>query len=155
MDMLKFAVEMELEGERYYRRQAEENRDNGLAIVFRALADDEHRHAKLLEGALGGLPHEPDAVPNSYLNVFERAADFKSAVNHKQLDAYRAALEKEEASIALYTKLRDQTQRDRTLFEFLIAEEEKHYQVMDLLVRLVVRPEEWVESAEFGVREEY
>ncbi|HWQ41417.1 MAG TPA: rubrerythrin, partial [Desulfosporosinus sp.] len=40
-------------------------------------------------------------------------------------------------------------------FEYLIKQEEDHYTIIEQLVSLLSRPEEWVESAEFGVREEY
>ena len=155
MDVLKFAIDMEHDGERYYKKQAGENADNALAVVFLSLADDEKRHAALLEKKLAGLPAETDAEPKSYRNVFDHAADYMSAIDRKQLDVYRAALEMEEKSVNLYKKLRDEMPESQALFSLLIAEEEKHYNLMDLLVRLTVRPEEWVESAEFGVRDEY
>jgi len=155
MDVLKFAIEMERDGERYYRKQARDNKDNALAVVFAALADDEKTHAALIEKRLAGLPAEADTAQKTRQNVFDVAEDFKSAIDHKQLDVYRTALEMEEKSVALYKKLLDERPDDRALFSLLIEEEEKHFRVMELLVRLIVRPEEWVESAEFGVREEY
>jgi rubrerythrin len=45
--------------------------------------------------------------------------------------------------------------KDKELFEFLLREERKHLTLFDELVKMLTRPEEWVESAEFGLREDY
>jgi rubrerythrin len=71
-----------------------------------------------------------------------------------QLDVYRLAMEKEKQSVDLYKKLLSESEGDKALFKFLIAQEEAHYKIMELIVKLVSRPNEWVESAEFGIREE-
>lgn len=36
-----------------------------------------------------------------------------------------------------------------------MKQEEEHYEIIDQLVTLLSRSEEWVESAEFGLRKEY
>jgi len=45
---LKFAIQMELDGERYYLEQAELNKDNNLRPVFVMLAGEERKHAEIL-----------------------------------------------------------------------------------------------------------
>lgn len=45
--------------------------------------------------------------------------------------------------------------KDKKIFEFLIEQESDHYKVLEQLIELVNRPNDWVESAEFGVRKEY
>jgi rubrerythrin len=74
-----------------------------------------------------------------------------------QLDVYRLALKKEEESINLYQRnLSEATDEDtKRLFEYLIKQEKDHYAVIDQLVLLITHSEEWVEAAEFGLREEY
>ncbi|NBK25761.1 MAG: rubrerythrin, partial [Spirochaetia bacterium] len=37
----------------------------------------------------------------------------------------------------------------------IISEEKRHYAILEEMLKLVTRPHRWVESAEFGVREEY
>ena len=50
MTSLEFAINLEIEGEKYYRKQAELNKDNYLKVVFELLAKDEKKHAeKFLE----------------------------------------------------------------------------------------------------------
>jgi rubrerythrin len=158
MDILKFAIEMEKEGEQYYKEQAENNRDNSLYTVFMNLAKDECHHAQIIENKVKGIAYKPEAsVSNWTKNVFDGVDDFKIEVKEipQQLDAYRMALQKEKESIELYQNLLKETKEDKMLFEFLIAQEEGHYKIIDEIITLVNRPNEWVENAEFGKREEY
>ncbi len=48
MDILVYAIKMELDGEKYYKEQAKLNRENNLYNVFMDLAKDESDHAKIL-----------------------------------------------------------------------------------------------------------
>lgn len=158
MQLLEFAIEMEEQGAQYYREQAEKNRENSLYTVFNRLAEDERHHAGILKDKLNHLPYKPaGSVMPTAKNIFDGLGNFKMSTksNPEQLDVYRLALEKEKQSIDLYQKLLNESNDDKDLFEFLIAQEEKHYEIMELLVKLVDRPNSWVESAEFGIREDY
>ena len=48
MDMLDYAINMELEGKEYYEKQAELNKGNMLYVVFTFLANQERIHADIL-----------------------------------------------------------------------------------------------------------
>ena len=74
-----------------------------------------------------------------------------------QLDFYRAATEMEQKSIDLYTGFLKEVEKDadKELFSYLIKQEQQHYNILDELSIMLRRAEEWVESAEFGDREEY
>ncbi len=73
----------------------------------------------------------------------------------QQVDIYRSAQEKEKESIALYKKMAAENADAGDLSAFLVAQEEEHFLILDEIVKAVDRPNEWVESAEFGLREEY
>lgn len=161
MSILEFAVNMELEGEKYYTEQADLNKGNSLETVFLMLAKDENMHAKVLQNKTNKLTY--DLIPNETLsvakNVFSDLAAVKDGIkqNPNQLDVYRLALENEKQSIALYQKYLSEATDDNTkkLFEYLIEQEEDHYTIIDQLVALISHSEEWVENAEFGLRKEY
>jgi len=163
MDVIKFAINMELEGQRFYLEQAEINKDNELQRVFQLLADSEKEHAEILEKKQNREDYElsdsGDTVLPLFRNVFVGMKDFtkKHVVFLSQLEAYRLARSQEEKSIKLYQKMDSETNdlKDKELFEFLIKQEQEHLILFDQLVTMVTRPEEWVESAEFGLREEY
>ena len=67
------------------------------------------------------------------------------------------ALEKEQESLKFYQDLYANASKEhsKTVLQYLINQEDKHCMILDELVKLVSRPDEWVESAEFGLREDY
>ena len=96
MEGLRFAINMEVEGEGYYREQAQKNRGNQLEPVFSALAEEESRHAALLRGCEKGEPFT--GGEHFTKNVFDGLKDFSVDVKRapEQIDAYRLALDMEE-----------------------------------------------------------
>lgn len=159
MDLLQMAITMEREGEKYYRNLAENSKGNHLKKVFDGLADDEKHHAELLEDKCAGKSFEAnmkDTQENR--NIFKEEDFFEYGIittAPSQLDAYRLALQKEKESIDLYKKIMGESAENRQLFEFLIRQETKHFEVLDEIVMLVNRPNDWTEAPEFGRREEY
>ena len=161
MKDLQFAIQMELDGMEYYKQQMEKNKDNALNKVFWRLMKDEEYHAKLLRDVFENTVYElteTESVAESE-NVFANLGDFKDeimAVPH-QIDVYREALKREKESVELYTEMLGAAfeDKEKILFEFLVGEEKKHYKVINNLIGELMKPEEWVEDAEFGIREEY
>lgn len=161
MNSLEFAINMELDGQKYYSEQAENNKNNSLHTIFQLLAKDEGCHAEMLKKELREVTYE--LIDNNILsesnNVFRGMGDFKNKFSAipNQLEVYRLALEKEQQSIDLYEKFLDDARDDNSkkLFEFLVEQEKNHFKIFDGLILLIERPEEWVEDAEFGTREDY
>ncbi|HEY5556869.1 ferritin family protein [Acetobacterium sp.] len=157
MNNLEFAINMEHDGEKFYKKQAEKNKDNSLNTVFLLLEEDEAHHARILQNKFNELT---DSNTLSQVNnVFKESKGFISEFEKipNQLDAYKFALEIERKSIDLYKSFLSESTDDQSkeLFEFLIKQEKDHYTIFEELILLVERPEEWVENAEFGIREEY
>jgi len=161
MNILEFAIQMELDGEKYYTKQAEIHKDNILSTVFVMLAKDESIHAKVLQDKANeqSFNLKQNETLSVAKNIFSNLEAIRIGIKQvpNQLDAYRFALEKEKASIALYQKysLESTDEESKKLYESLMKQEEVHYEIIDQLISLISRPEEWVESAEFGLREEY
>lgn len=161
MDVLQFALEMELEGELFYRRQSGKYAETPLKTVFDGLAKDEAKHAGILRSKMDAAAYALKAQEklSGRKNLFSGLKDYKPPVEEMpdQAALYHAALEMEQRSIDLYTDLRTKAADAQTqaLFDFLIQEESRHYQILEDVFRFVNRPNEWVESAEFGLREEY
>ena len=161
MKALEYAIKMELEGEKYYREQAEINKENGLYSVCIMLANDEAHHAKILKSR---KERESFDMPDSDTlqkakNVFSGIGDIEKAEKPipSQLDFYRIASEKETQSIALYSELlaKAEDKKDVEIFGYLIAQEKKHFEALDNLADLLRHADEWVESAEFGLRKDF
>lgn len=152
---------MENEGERYYRSQAEINKNNHLHKICIMLAEDENNHAKILHNKLNSLNFELNETDlgDQYKQIFKEAENIKIEGKElpSQLDFYRKASEMEKKSIALYKDLLSKAhdEQEKEIFKFLAKQEEQHYELLDDLAEMLRKSEEWVEFAEFGIREEY
>lgn len=159
MNSLEVAINIEIEGRKFYLQQAENTNDSGLKSIFQTLAEEEGIHEKILKSKAQNLPYE---LVDTYAEI---KSLFVSIGEHRELlglapdavDAYSTALENERRSIELYTEmLKEATdEQEQQIIEFILEQEKIHFSVMEQLVEMVSRPKEWVESAEFGTREEY
>lgn len=161
MNIFEFAIMMELDGEKYYTEQALLNKGTPMSNVLLMLAKDERIHAEVLQKKYYDLSYSIDSYEwtSKAKNVFKDAKhlDLLYKVIPDQLDFYRMALEKEKQSIELYSKYcNDATDEEsKKLFEYLVKLEKEHYEILEEIVLQINKANEWVESAEFGIREEY
>lgn len=160
MNIMEFAINMEVEGEKFYSEQANKVNDKNLKTVLNMLAEDEKHHAEIIRKKIDDVPYDLDKknIVDETKNIFKGIEDFKSAIKETpdQLDFYRDALKKEQESIDLYEELLSKATdlASKELFEFLINEEKEHYTTINELVQLLKHAEEWVENPEFGLRRE-
>ncbi len=161
MNSLEFALQTEMDGIDFYTAKAEENKDNSLHKVFVFLAKDEQRHASLIRdlGAhkFGDLPDiEALASVKSLFNDADMLTD-GIYTSSAQLSTYHLAREIEKKSIDLYNNELHQSDDPKVqeVFRFILKQEQQHYALFDELCVRVGRPDEWIEAAEFGVREDY
>ncbi len=161
MNILEQAIKMEKDGEAYYKKQAEENKDNSLYNVCMMLAEEEKIHAEILSSKMKNLPYslEESSIYEDAKNIFAAADDFKSEIKDlpSQLDFYRFALDNEQKSIDMYEEYgqKAEDEKEKGLFSFLAKQEKDHFALIDELVKLLTNAEQWVESAEFGIRDKY
>lgn len=157
MDIFEFAIKMELDGEKFYLDLAEESKNNSLSKVFLSLAKDEANHAKIIQDKQAGKDTPlSEGISATVESIFGDDSGFKfEGKKPEQVEAYRAALEKEKASIAVYEKMAAESGENQAMCAYLIKQEEDHYQILEEITKAVDRPNAWIESAEFGVREEY
>ena len=160
MDIFEFAINMEKEGEQFYRDLAARSRHTGVQNILTMLADEEVKHAEAIR-AIQTEEHEtrPADVLDTAKNIFRRMKEFgetfESDVNEAEL--YRQAMEIEDKSVNFYLDRADQVKlpRHKDLFLKLAEEEKKHYRLMENLVEFVTRPKQWLENAEFFHPDQY
>ena len=161
MNAMQYAAEMESEGINYYTSQIQEFKGTTLERIFSILAEDEARHLAVIHAI---EKNEPVRLPeNSNLireqNVFSGLEKFEDEIraNPPQVAIYEMALSLEEKSARLYQECIDQSVGDseRDIFAFLLEQEKLHIEIFEELITRIRRVDEWVESAEFGNREEY
>lgn len=166
MDIFEFALNMELDGEKYYREIAKKVQYADLKTVLEGLAEDEQRHYEIIELAQkqNFTFIEADPALTKMQNIFAENKDFfpvdKESIaklRDEQFDVYRAALAKEKEGIALYTTLKNKAagQEEKMICEKLISEEEKHVAVLDHIIDMLNHAKDWVEAAEFNHHDTY
>lgn len=159
MNILDLALSMELDLRDFYLQQARHNRGNSLEVVFHKLAKEEENHASIIKNNSDSLiiPMEDSNLLSEVQYIFRNITDFRINIKElpSQLDTYRMALDKEQESLIFYQKLLDEATTDhgKNVFSFLKNQEDHHCVILEELVKLASRPEEWVESPEFGDRE--
>lgn len=157
--LIEEAVELERKAEAGYRAAAAATFDPGARAILVLLADAEAEHGM----ALGG---QKKALDVHGRNLVEAARSWvRGAVEGGRplspdaglLAVLRRAMDSEQATETFYRTQGAESDepRVRQLFGMLAAAEAEHYRFLSSLVEYFNRPNEWVESAEFGVRPDY
>ena len=160
MKLLEKAIQLEVEAGRYYQQQAAKNKGTPIETAFNILAKAEIKHEDILKKLLTGSASEIDESQFAKSeNLFAKLEEFKTdkVYTVDQLEVYKAAMTMEQNMIDLYRKMEKETTQPKELrtLVFLIQQEQLHFNLLETLEKLLKRPAEWVEAAEFGTREEY
>ena len=161
MDIYDFAMKKEKYAHDYYQQLAERSGHSGLTSIFSMLAEEEDKHYHVVEQMKSETPDtvtDTDVVGDAK-NVFKkiREGTDKFDFDTSELDIYKKAQEIEQDSRNYYLEkakeVQDQKQKD--IFNTLANEERKHYMLLDNIIEMVSRPEQWLENPEWYHLEEY
>jgi rubrerythrin len=161
MNIFEFGMQMEKDGEQFYRELAAKAGSKGLTHILEKLADSEVDHFNTLKK----LSENSDpALAESHLltdvkNVFagmkekENAFDF----NVSQADLYRKAQDLEKKSEAFYMEqsAAAESSDHKDIFDRFAAEEKQHVVILENIIEFISRPDAWLENAEWHHMEEY
>lgn len=160
MNILQFAMQMEKDGERYYRQLARRAANEGIRRIFAMLADEEVKHYQAVEVMETEQPELAESpILADVKNIFEQikaaGEEFDFGIEH--LELYRKAQDIEQKSRDFYLEHANHMQQEgrKLLFLKLAEEEKKHYFLLDNIIEFVAQPEQWLENAEFCHLEEY
>jgi rubrerythrin len=160
MDIFDYALQMEKDGETFYREIAKKTGNKGLQTILTMLADEEVKHYQAIESMKQNKYQMTETnVLNDARNIFTKMEDQdeKFEPDQEQAELYARAQEIEKKSQQFYQEKAGQTDKDdqKKLFERLAKEEEKHYFLLDNIIAFVSRPKQWLENAEWHHLEEY
>ena len=160
MGVLHDAVHLEEKAERSYREAARHVDDPGARVLFGLLADAEAAHAATLREWSGTLDLEgPDllAAARAWVNKAIEGGSAQLSSDVRTLGILRKAMDIERETETFYRHHEERSTdvRVREVLGELAGVEHAHYVLVSSLVEYYNRPNEWVESAEFGVRPEY
>ncbi len=163
VQVLDFALQMEKDGEAFYRQCAAGTADKGVAAILTRLADAEVTHMKVLRAIKEERKTDlPKAVIRADVkNIFAKmlAAGDRFGGEKSELDLYKRALEMEVKNRDFYTANAAvmEPSGGRDLFMRIAAEEQMHVDFVQGIVDFVSRtePGNWLEDAEWYHTEEY
>jgi len=160
MDILKYAMQMEKDGEEYYRQLAQQTENKGLKNILTMLADEEVKHYKTIEKMKTGRPQPaPAKILARAKNIFAqiKKSDKGLHFGNEQIELYRKAQDIEKNSEQFYREKADKVTEEyqKGIFLVLAEEENKHYFLLENIIQFVSRPQTWLENAEFYHLEEY
>jgi len=146
-DVMKTAISMEEDSERFYREAAEKAKNPLAQHTFEALADWEVEHQKLLQDVfdkaeatdscpmISDLDIEQSDIRKAAKRIFDCALEQVEEAPEEDpelTEAYAAAMAKERAAIEFYKSHIAETDDDNEeqLYEFLLGQERGHLELL-------------------------
>ena len=162
MPVLDDAIALEKRAQRNYNEAIGQVNDPSGKKILAMLAEEEQKHAQMLEEMKGGSYSElkgPSLVDEVRGMVESAVEGGRSSifVGASMRDVLQRAMEIEQTTKKFYEEhaVVSEDVKLKELFEKLASLELAHYQLVSSLATYYDRPSEWVESAEFGLRPEY
>jgi rubrerythrin len=161
MNIYDYAMQMEKDGESYYRNSAQQISNTGLKKILSMLADAEVKHYDILQKM---KKNEKVQIPDTEIlsnvkNIFVKMKEEKDTfgVNVSQIELYKYAQEIEKKSQMFYLEKANDVNNEsqRGIFLKIADEEKKHYFILENILNFVSRPQIWLENAEWYHLEEY
>ena len=153
-NIFEYAMQMEKDGEDYYRQLAQQAGNDGMRTILTMLADEEVKHYNAIEKIKTQQTQIADSeilkdAKNVFVQIKESGENFDFETDQEEL--YKKAREIEKKSQDFYTeKANEVTEKyQKELFLKLAVEEQKHYVLLDNIIDFISRPEQWLENAEF------
>ena len=153
-------MQMEKDGEDYYRELAEKAGNKGIKTVCTMLADEEVKHYNVIGKMKTTKPELAETkimteVKNVFLQLKESCEKFD--FDDGQAELYKKAQDIEKKSQDFYLEKADEVEQEyqKEIFLKLAEEEKKHFFILENIIEFVSRPETWLENAEVYHLEEY
>ena len=155
MNAYEYAMNVEIEGEKYYRELANKSPYVGLKRVFTLLADEEVNHYEIFKNMLNN--NEVDLTQLSIIDdkkiIFEALSKDKDKVNFNsdEIQFYKEAIHSEDGLEQFYLEQAEKTKNEKAkrIFIQISKEEAKHKIILENIISFIQEPNNLVECAEF------
>jgi rubrerythrin len=160
MGIIDDAIALETRAEDIYRNAAKTTPDLGARKILELLADEEAQHA----GALREMGEAKElrgpnltAAAREWVRGAVEGGEATISSDAGLIEVLRRAMDIEQTTEAFYREHGKEATDPRVvgLFAKLAEIENEHFHFVSSLVEYYDRPNEWIESAEFGLRPEY
>ncbi|NLL47808.1 MAG: ferritin family protein [Firmicutes bacterium] len=139
---LDYAMQIELQGKKYYLEQAALMEDSSFREIFQSLAADEERHYQFIKQIKesGLYEYQERIIEHDVAEVFGDAVE-----NPNYVKIYQKAVEFEDRAVELYNKLAQdaRSEGEQAAFMMLVREEEAHRDLLQKVLDTLQRPEEY------------
>jgi len=159
-NIFEYAMQMEKDGEDYYRQLVQQTANKGMRTILTMLADEEVKHYNAVEKMKTEKPQIAETkiltdAKSVFVQIKESGESFDFDL--KQTELYNKAQDIEKKSYEFYTEKANEVTEEyqKEVFLKLADEEKKHYFLLENIIEFVSRPETWLENAEFYHLEEY
>ncbi|MEW6408917.1 MAG: ferritin family protein [Nitrospirota bacterium] len=136
MTAIEIAISMEKDAINFYSEAAEKTKHPVGKKMFLTITEDEKRHLEMLSQIFKGVNIETrDVSPMKNIKtVFESMKDEmmqRVEATTDELEAFKIAMQMEKEGIEFYKKTMSEadTEKEKSLFEKLVKEEEQHYNI--------------------------
>jgi rubrerythrin len=155
----EYAMQMEKDGENYYRELSRKTANAGLKNILTILADAEVKHYNVFQSMKKneGIPDTDTEILSNVNNIFIRMREEEqTGVDSSQAELYRKAQEIEKKTRDFYLEKADEVKASqKAIFIKIAGEEKKHYLILENIIDFVSRPETWLENPEWYHLEDY
>jgi rubrerythrin len=155
MDIYKYALQMELDGRRFYIDLAEKTNNAGIKSILTMMAESEAKHYNIILSMQKNDKTQYSTDTEVLLeikNIFMKMKDEKEIdVDVSQVEIYKKALEVETNSEKFYLERADEEKdpHRKEIFLTLANEEKSHCVLLENIVNFVSQPDNWVENSEW------
>jgi rubrerythrin len=154
MDVLGYAMNLEKEGEEYYRELAESCENEGVKKILIWLAEEEVKHYNIFKAMKTSVPQMEQADildrAESVFRQMKKEGSFEP-IPPLQINAYRKALELEKKTYDYYMEQSQHAmnQEQKEIFLKVAGEEDQHYRLVESIIEFISAPERYLDYAEF------
>jgi rubrerythrin len=160
MDALELAMKMERDAITFYSEAARKTKHPAGKKMFQTITEDEKRHLKMVSQIIKGLSitHQDVSPMKNVKTVFESMKDElmrKVEATADELEAFKIAMGMEKKGLEFYKKMLTGSKKDkeRTLLERLIQEEQQHYDLFANTYQFLSDTGNWFLWEERGIVE--
>ncbi len=155
MNVYEYAMNVEKDGEAYYKELASRSPNAGLKKVFNLLADAEVKHYQVFKSMRDkdGQDFKALDISTDTKTIFETLKAEKNSVdfNLDEVKFYEEAIKREDDSYRFYLNKANEleNEEEKTVFMNIAQEEIKHKSILEDILAFIQEPTNWVGSAEF------
>ena len=160
MDVLDFAMKMELDGKAFYEKHARHSEDKELKRIFILLAEEEEKHYHFFKAIKEGdkdiakdLLSKSTSSLKEVQNIFSEMSKNteKKTFGADEETTWMKAMEIEEKAESFYREKAEEEKSDeqRRLLNLIADEERNHVYMIDSILTYIKYPEAFADSAQF------